>query len=87
MTLINNVGTFNLNSETIVIKQDFGIRNISILLVGGTVTVKGVLPLGLRTDDAIVLTAGVPLNLTFDYSIDGVTIDASAGQATLIVGR
>ncbi len=82
-----NVGTFNLATETVVISESMGVRNISLLLVSGTVTVKGTQQLGARPDDAVTLTAGTPLNLSFDFSIDGLTIDATAGAATMITGR
>lgn len=81
-----NLGTFNLASETLVIVKEFGIRNFSVVLVSGTVTVKGLLKMGSRSSDAYVLTA-TPLNISFDFPIDGVTIDASAGAATLFAGK
>lgn len=86
-TIKENVGTFNLASETIVVSQEMGVRNISVLLVSGTVTVKGVMKLGARESDTVTLEADVPLNISFDFCIDGYTIDASAGAALLITGR
>lgn len=82
-----NVGTFNLATEILTITNEMGVRNISVVLVSGAVTVKGSMKLGARASDAIVLVADVPLNLTFDFSIDGYVIDASAGEATLITGK
>jgi hypothetical protein len=81
----NNTGTFILNNETLTIVQGFGVRNVSILWVSGIVTVKGSMKLGARDDDAITL-ATLPLNMSFDSPIDGLVIDASAGQALLITG-
>jgi hypothetical protein len=82
-----NVGTFNLNGEILTITNEMGVRNISVVLVSGSVTVKGSMKLGDRASDAIVLTVGTPLNLTFDFSIDGYVIDAMSGVATLITGK
>jgi hypothetical protein len=82
-----NVGTFNLIGETVVVNQNDGIRNISILLVSGTVTVQGVMTLGGNPSQAIELVLGEPLNLSFDFTIDGLAIDATSGQAKIITGR
>lgn len=81
-----NVGTFNLSSETITITEDMGVRNISVLLVSGTVTVKGTMKLGSRDSDTVTLDS-TPLNVSFDFPIDGYIIDASGGVALLITGK
>ena len=84
--VVGNTGTFNLSGESITITKEMGARSISIVLISGTVTVKGLMKLGVRDSDAIVLGTN-PLNLTFDYAIDGVTIDASAGVAEMVSGK
>jgi hypothetical protein len=83
-----NVGTFLLNGEKITIIEEWGVRNVSIAWVSGVVTVKGTMKLGARDDDAITLgAASSPLNISFDFSIDGYEIDATAGQAYLVTGK
>lgn len=83
-----NVGTFILNNETITLIEAWGVRNVSIMWVSGVVTVKGTMKLGARTDDPIPLGSGSPpLNIGFDFSIDGLEIDCSAGSAILVTGR
>ena len=86
MNPINNTGTFILSAESITIIQDWGVRNVSLLLVSGTVTVKGTMKLGARDDDAITL-GSVPLNISFDSAIDGLTIDALGGSVLLVTGK
>jgi len=86
MNPTNNTGTFILSSELITIIQDWGVRNVSLLLVSGTVTVKGTMKLGARDDDAITL-GSVPLNISFDTAIDGLTIDALGGSVLLVTGK
>jgi hypothetical protein len=87
MGITENVGTFNLSAETITIVEAWSVRNLSIVLVSGTVTITGLMKLGARNSDSYTLLAGLPLNLSFDFSMDGVTINASAGAATLITGK
>ncbi len=87
MPVTDNVGTFNLTSETVTIQENMGVRSVSILLVSGTVTVSGTMRLGARASDPIVLEDGIPLNISFDFSIDGYIIDATAGAATVITGK
>ncbi len=87
MAQIENVGTFLLSSETIIIIAEWGISSVSILTTSGTVTVTGLVKLGSRTDDAIPVPSANPLNISFNFPIDGLTIDASGGTATLICGR
>jgi hypothetical protein len=82
-----NVGTFLLSGETMIILEEFGVRNVSVKLVSGMVTVKGTQKLGARDCDAIVVTAENPINISFDFPIDGYTIDASGGSAQLVTGR
>jgi len=83
-----NVGTFLLNGETLVIQEEYGVRNASISWVSGTVTVKGTMKLGIRDSDVITLNATNPiLNISFDFSIDGYTLDATAGQALVVTGK
>lgn len=81
-----NVGTFLLSGEEITIIEQWGVRNISLLLLSGTVTVKGSMKLGTRADDIIILQSGVPLNISFDFPIDGYTIDASIGSTLMVTG-
>lgn len=82
----NNAGTFILDAEEITIIEDWGVRNVSLLLVSGTVTVKGTMKLGTRDDDAITL-GSTPLNITFDFAIDGLVINAMGGVALLVTGK
>ncbi len=85
--LRENIGTFTLSSEILVIINEFGVLNISLLLVSGTVTVTGIMKLGNRVSTAITLSSGVPLNLGYNFPIDGLTIDASAGVVTILTGK
>jgi hypothetical protein len=87
MALIETVGTFTLTSNSITIINEWGVRNISLLLVSGTVTYTGTMKLGGTLPNALTLVAGTPLNLTFDFPIDGLIIDASAGVVTIITGK
>lgn len=87
MAITDNIGTFNLNAETITITESMGVRSVSVILVSGTVTVTGSMKLGARESDSITLEDGVPLNVSFDFSIDGYVIDASAGAALLVTGK
>lgn len=87
MAITDNIGTFNLNAETITITESMGVRSVSVILVSGTVTVTGSMKLGTRGSDSITLEDGVPLNVSFDFSIDGYVIDASAGAALLVTGK
>ncbi len=83
-----NVGTFLLSGEVITIISDWGVRNVSVLCTVGTVTVKGTMKLGARVSDTIVLTpTSPPLNISFDFTIDGYTIDTMGGSAIVITGR
>jgi hypothetical protein len=82
-----NVGTFLLNDEIITVIEAWGVRNISLLLLSGTVTVTGSMKLGERDDDIITLQSAVPLNISFDFPIDGYNIDASSGSALMVTGR
>ena len=87
MALTETVGTFTLTSDSITIINEWGVRNISLLLVSGTVTYTGTMKLGGTSSNALALVAGTPLNLTFDFPIDGLIIDASAGVVTIITGK
>lgn len=88
MEIKENVGTFVLNGETITLIAEWGVRNISVLWVSGVVTVKGTMKLGSRVDDPIPLGSGSPpLNIGFDFSIDGLEINCSAGSAIVVTGR
>lgn len=87
MAFVENVGTYILSSDTLTIVASMGVTSVSVLLVSGTVTIQGSLSLGSRTSDAITLSSGTPLNVSFQFPIDGYTIDASAGVALIIVGR
>lgn len=86
-TLTDNVGTFNLAGTSLTILETMGVRNISVLLVSGAATVKGTLSLGTIPSDPLALEVGIPLNVSFDFSIDGYVIDASAGAVKIIAGR
>ena len=81
-----NVGTFVLTAKKITIIEDWGVRNISLLLQSGTVTVKGTMKLGAMDDDIITI-GSAPLNISFDFPIDGLEIDASSGAVLMITGR
>ncbi len=87
LSLQDNVGTYELSGESITIVEGYGVRSLSVLAVSGTVTVKGTLKLGTRESDTIDVPVGNPLNISFDFSMDGVTVDASGGEAILIAGR
>lgn len=87
MALTETVGTFTLASNIITIINEWGVRNISLLLVSGTVTYTGTMKLGATLPNALTLVSGTPLNLTFDFPIDGLVIDASAGEVTIITGK
>lgn len=87
MNQTDNVGTFLLNAEIITILEAWGVRNVSVKLVSGIVTVLGTQKLGARNPDPITVAAGSPINISFDFPIDGYTIDASAGVAEVITGR
>lgn len=86
-TLTDNVGTFNLAGGSITIIESMGVRNVSVILVSGAATVKGTLNLGSIPSDPIALEVGIPLNVSFDFAIDGYIIDASAGVVKIIAGR
>ncbi len=86
MQIVDNVGTYILTGETITIVKEWGIRSISFNWISGTVTVTGIVNLGARASEPIPL--GVkPLNLGFDFSIDGLTINAMAGVVQVVVGK
>jgi hypothetical protein len=85
--LRQNIGTFTLDSEILNIIGEYGVLNISFLLVSGTVTVTGVMNLGARTSDPITLEADKPLNLGSNFPIDGLLIDASSGVVTIVTGK
>jgi hypothetical protein len=88
MEIKENVGTFVFSAETVTLIAEWGVRNVSILWISGIVTVKGTMKLGARTDDPITLGSGSPpLNIGFDFSIDGLEINCSAGQAIVVTGR
>jgi hypothetical protein len=87
MAFTENVGTYVLSADTLTIVASMGVTSVSVLLVSGTVTVSGSLSLGARTSDPITLSSGTPLNVSFQFPIDGYVIDASAGEALIIVGR
>lgn len=87
MELKDNVGTFTLNGVSKTIIAEWGIRNVSVRLVSGIVTVKGTQSLGSDPSTPIAVTAANPINISFNFSIDGYTIDASAGVAEVITGR
>lgn len=85
--LRENIGTFTLSSQTITVSGNDGVLNISLLLVSGTVTVTGVMGIGGLSSTPITLVADKPLNLGSNFPIDGLTIDASAGEVTIITGK
>lgn len=87
MTNIENVGTYLLSGEVLTIQAAFGVRNISVLKTSGTVTVAGTMKLGIRNSDVITLPDANPLNISFDFSIDGYIIDATGGEALVIAGK
>lgn len=86
MNQVNNVGTFTLTGESITIQESWGVRNVSVSRVSGTVIVSGTMKLGARSSDPITLV-DKPLNVSFDFPIDGYTIDASSGVALLVTGK
>ena len=85
--LRQNIGTFTLDGEILNIVGDYGVLNISFLLVSGTVTVTGVMNLGSRASNALTLETGNALNLGSNFPIDGLTIDASSGVVTIVTGK
>lgn len=85
--IVQNIGTFTLNSQVVTIIRDYGVINISFLLVSGTVTVKGVMSLGSIASTPLTLEADKPLNLGSNLPLDGLEIDASAGVVTVVTGR
>lgn len=87
MALPENVGTYTLTSSTLTIQESFGVRNISLLLVSGTVTVTGSMKLGSTASSALTLAADKPLNLSFDFPVDGLIIDATSGVVTIVTGK
>jgi hypothetical protein len=86
-TLTDNVGTFVLTNSSLTIAESMGVRSISVLLVSGAATVKGSMKLGALDSNPIPLEVGVPLNISFDFAIDGYIIDAAAGVVKIITGR
>lgn len=87
MTNKENVGTFTLSATSVTILEEFGVRNVSVKLVSGTVTVVGTQKLGALSSTPIVVTAENPINISFGFPIDGYTIDATGGVAQVITGR
>lgn len=85
--LRQNIGTFTLDSEVLDIIGDYGVLNVSFLLVSGTVTVTGVMNLGARASDPITLEADKPLNIGSNFPLDGVRVDASSGVVTMVTGK
>lgn len=85
-SITENVGTFTVTAETITIQAAWGVRNVSVSRVSGTVIVTGTMKLGTRASDPIVLS-DKPLNVSFDFPIDGYTIDASGGSALVVTGK
>lgn len=86
MALPENVGTYTLTSS-LTIQESFGVRNISMLLVSGIVTVTGSMKLGSLTSSSLTLSADKPLNLSFDFPIDGLVIDATSGEVIIVTGK
>jgi len=85
--LRENIGTFTLSGQSVTVTGNDGVLNISLLLVSGTVTVTGVMSLGAIPSNAITLVADKPLNLGYNFPINGLTIDATAGVVTIITGN
>ena len=82
-----NIGTFTFDSQVVEIIGDYGVLNISFLLVSGTVTVTGITSLGSILSTPLTLEADKPLNLGSNFPLDGLTIDASAGVVTVVTGK
>ena len=84
-----NIGTFTLSGDSVTIIREYGVSNISMLLVSGTVTVTGIMSLGTMNSSPITLVADKPLNLgsISNFPIDGLTIDATGGSVTIITGK
>lgn len=85
--LRQNIGTFTLDGEILNIIGDYGVLNVSFLLVSGTVTVTGVMNLGARASNALTLEADKPLNLGSNFPLDGLSIDATSGVVTIVTGK
>lgn len=81
------VGTYNLKNTTLSIVQDMGVRQINLLLVSGTVTVKGVLKIGENESQPITLTSGVPFVANSLTKTLELTINCEAGEANLTLGE
>ena len=86
VAISENVGTFQLSASTLSIVAEWGVTKISLLLVSGTVTYTGSMKLGSTSSSAITLTE-TPLTLSFDFPIDGFTIDATSGVVIIITGK
>lgn len=84
-TLQYNVGTKNLSGGTLSFTAESGVRIVSMILVSGTVTFTGSLPVGGADSDAITLVSGVAVTIGGDEPLNGLTIDATAGVVTVII--
>lgn len=56
--------TYNLVNDTLVVNEDFGLTNISILLTSGTGSVTGSLAANGLQSQPLTLTIGQPLNIS-----------------------
>lgn len=84
-----NIGTYTVGVGSFVITKEDGVRIIAIkLLAGAAGTITGQAKIGaLGVSNAIALVIGEPTLVSNQDPIDGLTVNITAGQATIITNQ
>jgi len=83
----DNIFTYVLTNETLLIKSEYGVRSIAMKLVSGNASFYGTMKLGSLSSGSIPLVVNDSVTVSDDNNIDGLTIDATAGSVQIIARK
>lgn len=83
----DNIFTYVLTNDTLLIKAEYGVRSVAMKLVSGAASFSGTMKLGTLSSGSIPLVVNDPVTVSDDNNIDGFTIDASAGSVQIIARK
>jgi len=82
---MSNIGTTILTNDSTTINAANGILALSMVLLSGSATFSANLPIGHLTTYPISLVINEPVTIIDNTAIDGLTIDATAGEVKIMV--
>lgn len=84
-----SVFTATFTNTTFAIVESMGLSIVSINLISGAATILGTTQIPGLTNSAAALTAGQPILINADsgFTLDGITIDSTAGGVFEVIAK